>query len=281
VKKEVPKAEADGTPYKNLERAPESWKPVAKESWAKLPPEVREEVARREREIVMTLQNTSGARRLAEQFASTVSPFEMMIQAEGTDPLTAVRELLGQSAILRIGTPVQKATLVANVIKRFGVPIKDLDALLVGDTVPDEDSKIAQIIQAQLAPVRQFMSTIEGVRTQRARQVDGTIDTEIEAFAKDTTNEFFFDVKNDMADIMELAAKQGRSVSLKQAYDKAVAMSDDVQTVITKRQQEQVAAAKKAGSSLPSRGAPPATGTPKGDDLRGDLLAAFDTLATQ
>lgn len=280
-KTEAPKAEADGTPYKNLERAPESWKPVAKESWAKLPAEVREEVARREREIVMTLQNTAGARRLAEQYHQAVAPFEMMVRAENTDMITATRELFGQAAILRIGTPVQKAQLVAGVIKRFGVPIKDLDALLVGDTVPDEDSKIAQIIQQQLAPVRQFMSTIEGVKQQRAQQVDSTIDTEIQSFAKDKANEFFFDVKEDMADLMEVAARQGRSLTLKQAYDKAIAMNEGVQQAISKRKQEQVASAKRAGSSLPSRGAPPASGESQGDNLRADLLAAMDSVANQ
>src|SRR5512139_2636748 len=104
-------------------RAPESWKPQAKEHWNKLPPDVQHEVARREREIVMTLQQTAGARKVAEQFVAAVSPFEMMIRAEGADPISATRELFGQAAILRIGTPAQKAHLVATVVKRFGVPI--------------------------------------------------------------------------------------------------------------------------------------------------------------
>jgi hypothetical protein len=281
VKTDAPKAEADGTPYKNLERAPESWKPVAKESWGKLPAEVRDEVVRREREIVMTLQNTAGARRLAEQYHAAVAPFEMMVRTEGSDMITATRELFGQAAILRIGTPVQKAQLVAGVIKRFNVPIKDLDTLLVGEVVPDEDSKIAQIIQQQLAPVRQFMNTIEGVRTQREKQVDSSIETEIVTFANDKANEFFFDVKDEMADLIELATRREQPITLRQAYDKAVSMNDGVQQVVVKRNQEKIANAKRAGSSLPSRGAPISSPHTGGDDIRGDLLAAFDTLASR
>jgi hypothetical protein len=262
-------------------RAPESWKPQAKEHWTKLPPDVQHEVARREREIVMTLQQTAGARKVAEQFVAAVSPFEMMIRAEGADPISATRELFGQAAILRIGTPAQKAQLVATVVKRFGVPIKDLDAALVGEQIPDEEGKIAQIIQQQLAPVRQFMQSIEGVKHQRAQQVDGEIDNEINQFAADPTNEFFHDVKNEMADLMEVAARNGRTMTLKQAYDRAIAVNENIQAVIAQRSQQQVGKARAAGSSLPSRGAPPASGQQKGDSIRDDLLAAFDTVANQ
>lgn len=262
-------------------RAPESWKPQAKEHWTKLPPDVQQEVARREREIVMTLQQTAGARKVADQFIAAVSPFEMMIRAEGADPISATRELFGQAAILRIGTPAQKAQLVATVVKRFGVPIKDLDAALVGEQIPDEEGKIAQIIQQQLAPVRQFMQSIEGVKQQRAQQVDGEIDNEINQFAADPTNEFFHEVKNEMADLMEVAARNGRTMTLKQAYDRAVAVNENIQQVVSQRRQQQVGKARAAGSSLPSRGAPPASGQQRGDSIRDDLLAAFDNVASQ
>jgi hypothetical protein len=273
--------EPQGKPAAPSVRAPESWKPQARDAWSKIPTEAQQEVLRREREIVQTLQQTAGARKVADQFIAAVSPFEMMIRAEGADPISATRELFGQAAILRIGTPAQKAQLVATVVKRFGVPIDALDAALVNEPIPDEESKIAQIIQQQLAPVRQFMSSIEGVKQQRAQQVDGEIDSEINRFAADTANEFFHDVKNEMADLMEVAARNGRTMTLKQAYDRAVALNENIQAVISQRNQQQVSRARAAGSSLPSRGAPPASSQPKGDSIRDDLLAAFDNVASQ
>jgi len=261
-------------------KAPESWKPQSREAWAKIPVEAQEEIVRREREIVQTLQSTAGARKLANDFVNTISPFEMMIRAEGADPLSATRDLFGQAAILRIGTPAQKAQMVANVVKQFGVPIQMLDAALVGEAIPDEESKISQIIQAQLAPVRQFMSTIDQTRQQRAQQVDGQIDGEIEQFASDQANEFFYDVKDEMADLMEMAASRGQNLTLKQAYDKAVKMNDEIQKTVSQRKQQQVANARNAGSSLPSRGAP-VQGASKADDLRGDLLNAFENVANR
>lgn len=279
-------AKTEATPERKQDsttqfRAPESWKPTAKEHWAKLPPEVQEDVARREREIVMTLQNTAQQRKIAEELQQVVHPFMPFLAAENAHPMVAIRELLGQAAILRVGTPAQKANLVATVVKRFNVSIKDLDSALVGETVPDEESKIAQIIQQQLAPVRQFMTSIEGVKQQRAKQVDTQIDSEIETFAKDANNEFFHDVKNEMADLMEVAARNGRTMTLKQAYDRAIALNEDIQKVVVQRNQQKVANARAAGSSLPSRGAPADSGAPRGDSIRDDLLAAFDTVASR
>lgn len=263
------------------EPAPEAWKPKARNAWTNIPTEAKQEILRREREMVQTLQQTSSQRQIADAFIAAVNPFEMMVRAENTDVITATRELFGQAAILRIGTPVQKAQLVANVIKRFGVPIKDLDALLVGEEVPDADGKLAMMLQQQLAPVREFMSTIEQTRQQRVQKVDAEADTEIDAFAADQANEFFMDVKDDMADLIEMAAKRGQKMSLKQAYDKAVRASDDIQGILTERKRQQVANARNAGSSLPSRGAPPDTGSSRGDSIRDDLLSAWEGVANR
>lgn len=265
------KAEADV-------KAPESWKPQARDAWTNVPSEAKQEILRREREIVQTLQQTAGARKLAQDFVNTISPFEMMIRAEGADPLSATRDLFGQAAILRIGTPAQKAQMVANVVKQFNVPIDALDAALVGEKIPDQDGKIAQLLEQQLAPVKQFMSTIDQTRQQRAQQADTEIDSEIDEFANDKANEYFYDVKEDMADIMEMAAKRGQTVTLKQAYDKACMMNSDVSSAIAAKKQQQVTNARNAGSSLPSRGAPQQTQV-KGDDLRSDILSAFDHVA--
>jgi hypothetical protein len=261
-------------------RAPDSWDQKAKVHWDKLPPDVQQEVARRERDMVMTLQNTAGQRRLADDFVRTINPFMVFLNAENVHPLEAVRQLFGQAAILRIGTPAQKAQLVANVVKTFSVPIKDLDAALVGEEIPDQEGKIAQIIQQQLAPVNQFMQQVGQLRQEHYQRVDSDLDQEIETFAADKLNEYFYDVKDDMADIMEMAARQGRNVTLKQAYDRACKMNESVQERVSAKKREAAEKAKMASTSLPARGAP--TKTPsKGGSVRDDLLDAFETVANR
>jgi DNA-binding transcriptional MerR regulator len=277
VKTDVPKAEADGTPYtKPTERAPESWRPATREHWTKLPPEVREEVMKRETEMNQFVQRTSTQRKIADQFIQTVQPYMGMIQSEGGNPLTAVQNLLQTAAFLRTGPSGQKATLVAKLVKDFGISIEDLDRALVGEKVPEApEDKINQLLEQRLAPVNQLLQQIQGVRQQRSQQVDQEVDTEIQQFAQDPTNEFFRDVYNEMADLVEIAARNGRSLSLKDAYDKSCMMSSSVQEVIRTRN----ASKKSASSSLAPRGAPAGGASSPDDSVRGDLERAFETLA--
>ena len=96
-----PKAEPKAAPQ---ERAPASWRPDVREHWSRLPPEVRAEVARREREMQATLQDTAEARRFSEQLQNVIRPYEMFIKAENSNPLQAIDNLMSTAARLRTGT---------------------------------------------------------------------------------------------------------------------------------------------------------------------------------
>lgn len=271
------KAAAESKPDPN-DKPPESWKPSAREFWQKLPPEARAEVRRREADINQFVQQTAAKRKIADQFVETVSPYMGMIQSEGGNPISMVQDLLNTATFLRTGPPVQKAILVAKLVKDFGINIQDLDAALAGEQIPeDPNAKIMQILDQRLAPVNQLLQTVEQQRVQRDQSVSLEMDNEIAAFATDPKNEFFMDVKDEMADLVEMAAKRGRPITLQQAYDRAVAMDTEIQSAIRAR----VAAKKNAGGSLPQRG--PSTGAPDATNrsIRGDIEAAFDTLATR
>lgn len=280
-KGEAKKEEGELKPKSPFERAPDSWKADAKAGWEKVPDPVRREIYRREQEVVQVLQQTATERKIAGDFQQAVYPFEVFLRAENVHPIQAVRELFGQAAILRVGTPAQKAQLVANVVKQFGVSIQDLDSALVGENLPDEDGRLTRIIQQQLAPVNQFMQQIGNIRQQRSQQVDQGVESDIDAFASDPKNKYFYEVNNDMADLMEMAAKQGVNMTLADAYAKACKFNDRVQQMITQEKQQEMQNKRNAGSSLPSRGAPP-TGTPGGtDNLHSDILSAWDSVASR
>jgi hypothetical protein len=258
-------------------KQPESWKPAAREHWGKLPPEVQEDVHRRETEISQALQNTVGARRFTEAFSQMIRPYEQMLRVENTNPIQAADELFRTSAVLRMGTAEQKATLVANIVKRFGIDIEDLDRALVGETIPDQNGKLQQLIQQQLAPVNQFMSQIEQMRQQRAMNSTQEVDKEIAAFS---SKEFYGDLRETMADLMDVAARQNKELTLQQAYDRALALNPEIQEIIAKRKQADMASKKRAASSLPSRSP---TGGVSSDttSIRSALEAAFDTVANR
>jgi hypothetical protein len=232
---------------------------------------------KRETEMNTFVQRTAAQRKIADQFVQIVQPYMGMIQSEGGNPLQAVNNLLQTAAFLRTGPQAQKAVLVAKLVKDFGISVEDLDRALVGEQVPDKpEDKINELLERRLAPVNQFIEQIQGVRQQRSQQVDQQVDQEIATFAQDPKNEFFKDVYNDMADLVEIAARRGQSLSLKDAYDKACLMSPAVQEAIRKRND----AKRSASSSVPLRGAAAtASASKSGDDIRSDLEAAFETFA--
>lgn len=262
-------------------KAPESWKPIAREHWAKLPADVQQEVVRREREITLTLQQTAQQRKLAEHFTESIRPFEAMIRAENRDPVTAASELFATAAMLRMGSPVQKAQLVANMVKNFGIPVEALDAALVGEQIPDEDSKLQRLLDQRLAPVNEFITEVKSLKQQRQEKAGSEVMSEIEQFSQNPANEFFDDVREEMADLMEFASKRGRPLTLKQAYDKATALNPEISKVLEQRKAADIAKKREAAASLPSSPPPQSGAKPGNGSLRDDLENAFAIVANR
>lgn len=260
------------------DKAPESWKPAEREFWQRLPAEARAAVQRREQDINQFVQQTAAKRKIADQFIETVNPYMGMIQAEGGNPISMVQDLLNTATFLRTGPPAQKAILIAKLVKDFGISIQDLDAALVGEQIPeDPNAKMMEILDKRLAPVNQLLQRVEQNRAQQEQTSSLEMDHEIAAFATDPKNEYFIDVKDDMADLVEMASRRNRPITLKDAYDRAVAMNSEVQTAIRAK----VAQKRNAGGSLPQRGASMGAGDPSKRTARQDIEAVFDTLATR
>ena len=256
-------------------KSPESWKPAVREHWAKLPKEVKEEVQRREREVNQVLQQSAGARKFTEAFSATLRPYEQMLRLENTPPLAAIDDLFRTSLVLRSGSVAQKAKMVADIVQRFHVPIEDLDKALVGEDIPDENGKLQQMLQQQLAPVTQFMSQVQQMRHTKEQATSKEIDAEIAAFS---TKEFFNDVRDTMADILEVAAKHGKELTMQQAYDRAIALDSDIQATLEQRKKTEMTQKKRAASTLPSRSTA-TTGKPSGNSIRDSIMDSIDIVA--
>jgi len=254
-------------------RAPESWKPAVREHWAKLPPAVKEEVARREKEIATTLNQTAGARKFAEAFSQTIRPYEHFLRIENASPLQAIDELFRTSAVLRVGSPADKANLVAEIVKRHGVSIEDLDRALVGQQVPDETGKFRELLKSELGPVNQFMNEFQNLRQSQTQKYQQELDKELADFSK---KEFYNDVRETMADMLEMAANRGQAMTLQEAYDKALLVSPEIQQILAKRKNDEVRRKRRAATSLPSRASGVGDSDAQPDDVRGAILAAMD-----
>jgi hypothetical protein len=251
-----------------VDKAPASWRPEVREHWNQLPDSVRSEVARRETEVQRTLQETAQARQYAESISRAFQPYEAYIKAEGANPLQVIDNLMGTAVRLRTSTGPELAGLMAGMVQQFGTGrfgqqfIEMLDSALAGNA-PRQDPaqmQIQQTIQQQLAPVQQFMSQFQQAQAAQQAQVAQQAVTEVEQFI--SRAEFGNDVRNEMADLMEVASRRGQQLSMQDAYRQACLMNPQVRAALQARQktrqaQNQTGVAQRARAaavSVPSSG---------------------------
>lgn len=249
------------------EKAPVAWKPEVREHWAKLPDSVKAEVVRRETEIQRNLKDSAEARQYAEAISKTFQPYEAYIKAEGATPLQVIDNLMGTAVRLRTATGPELANLMAGMVQQFGTGrfggqfIDMLDSALAGVAPQDsQQNQLNQAIQQQLAPVQQFMHQFQQAQQAQQYEVASRAQNEVEQFISQT--EFGEDVREDMADLMELASRRGQELTLADAYKQACMINPTVRSALmqrtkTKQAQSQSAVAQRARAaavSVPSSG---------------------------
>lgn len=280
-----PKSEPKSQP---VEKPPVSWRPDVREHWASLPPDVRAEVARREAEVQRTLQETAEARKFTEQLQGVIRPYEGFIRAENSNPLAAIDNLMATAARLRTGTAPELAQLVAGMVKQFGVGrfgnsfIEQLDSALAGE-VPKSDpqqAQVQQLLQQQLAPVQQFMSQFQQAQLAQQQQAQQAAAKEVSDFIAKA--EFGEDVREEMADIMEISQRRGREITLQDAYKQACLVNPRVRAALEARAKSRSAqqlqgAAQKAKAAAVSVSGAPALSAPTNPpvDIRSAIEAAL------
>jgi hypothetical protein len=263
-------------------KAPQSWKAGAREAWGQLPQELRAEIHRRESETAQALQHSAQAREVIGTLQSIQQEFAPALQAEGVDLVTATRNLMQVSARLRFGTPQEKAVTVAQIMQAYGVDVPTLDAILSNTPLPQHAQAQAQ--QLRDPRVDGLLSQIASARQQQAQQQAEEATREVSSFGEG--KEFFDDVREAMADLIEVAARRGVDLSLDQAYERACQMDPEISRVLAQRQA--AGAAQNAGASTARNRAAassvrstPVTGgqAPNPENLRGAIEAAWDQAA--
>lgn len=250
-------------------RAPTTWKPAARELFSKLPPEVQQEVIRRENRIEAAINEAVPARKLQEEFQRLTQPYQQLL---GPEPMRAMGNLLQTAAALQTSAPPQKAAILANLIRAYGVPVEALAAALDGAPANTNAQTYAQ-------PQPQFdASTIE-------RLVESKLEAQrnaaaVQAFADG--KEFFEEVRGDMAELIASAERHGKTLSLSDAYTRACKLHPEVSEVLQRREadaatvkaQASTQRARLASSSVRSQPAG-AVNAAAPKDIRGALEAAI------
>jgi len=275
--------------------APQSWRaPIKEKFWNKLPSEVQVEVLRREKEVQGILKSSGEFKATHESVNKMVSDYNDVFSRETTTPDVTMRNLLNVVRVLQTAPSGVKAQHMAALITSFGVDVAMLDTALsamvqngvTGERKPGDD--IRQILQTELAPVREFMGSMRKRAEAVQHKSAATLQADIEAFAADPANEYFDLVAEDMADLMDLASARHQKLSLSDAYQRAIMTRSDISGAIARKKLEEAAGQRSAAADkaknkadLSTTGAPVAGNLPSGEvpTIREALMAAMSVKA--
>jgi hypothetical protein len=260
---------ASGQPSAEV-KAPQSWTPAERESWAKVPAEARAAIQRRELEVQQVLSRSADSRKFQDSFVRTVQPYSHLIRAQNSTPLQAVNNLMQTAAGLMTGTQPQKAAIIAEIIGNYGVDIQTLDDVLSKRPVQQGAAPAAlpAPVAEALRPITQFMSQQEQMRAQHIQQINHQAETVVSQMAEKLP--FFEDLRDEMADFMEVAASHGRVMTMEQAHAAAVNANPEIKKILDQRARakqirqdpNKIHKARKAGASI--KGAPNGAGNGSG-----------------
>lgn len=274
-----PSEEAEPEPAVAADPAPASWGPATREHWKDLPAEVKAEVQKRERDFSMGIQRYAEGAKRAGQMDQALQPFQQYLATNGDSPSQTIGSLLQTASLLQMGTPMQKATMMHQLINQFGIDVQALDHMLAGEEQPPEvqnQQYVQQAVQQAVAPYQQMLAQQQGQQQYAVQQRQQAAAQDITAFASNPQHEFYGDVRADMADILDMAANRGLEMSLPEAYKRACAVHPEISKIVGQRQQQLALQSKKNAARSVS-------GTPGGDggsqapnDIRGAIDFAWE-----
>lgn len=232
--------------------APKSWKVTTREHWSKLPQDVREQINTREREITKFIGQHGAAIQHKAQFDEVVQPYLPFIAAQQSTPMKAFQGLMNTAARLTTGTPEQRAGVISEIMRNYGVTAQVLDAVLSsqlqgggpGSGYP-QPSGHGEQPPAWARPMFEFMTEAKQARQQMAQRTQQEAAAEM---AKFESREFYSDLQEDMGMLLRRAADKGQLMTLEQAWEKARKMNPDVDKILSQR--EAAAAAKNGGTKV-------------------------------
>jgi hypothetical protein len=213
-------------------KPPESWTPASKAKFAELPPEIQQEVMRREEEVHRGFTKFDQQRVFGKQVEDVLSPYLPMIRSEGGDPLEAIGGMLQTGYILRTGDNESKVRAIGFLANKYNIDLSPLlrpqgqmQGQFVDPTVQQLQNQVWQLTQAQ-------QNQQNFAEQQEQAQIHSTIDS----FASDPANIYFENVKPEMAALL----KEGRAQDMQEAYDMACWARPDIRPLMLQSQNKRL-----------------------------------------
>ena len=249
--------------------APNSWDTQAKAEWAKLPPMVQAQIAKREADVHRQFTKMDEERVFAKQMQQATAPYEAMIRAQGANIPQAVSSILNTAYILASADQQTKAQEIARVCQQYGI-----DLNLVAN--PPQIDPQYQAMQTRL---QQLETERQQEKQAAAKAVEDQVFSLVETFGQDPKHTHFQAVRTHMGALMQA----GEAKSLDEAYDMAIWARPDLRASLLAPAQQAVQtqhttqnAKRKAVSVRGGPGGIPPIAVNPNATVRDDLMAAME-----
>lgn len=260
----------------DITQAPSTWKPAARQEFAKLPETVRAEIHRRETDALNGQSQLLPDAQFGKSVRSVVEPYRMLIESEGGTPERAIGDLLRTAAQLRMGTPQQKVEIFAKVAQQYGVDLRAFAPQQPGQPTPVQQQPTAD------PRLDQLIGQLNQERQQRAQQEQATLEGNVTNWmtAQDAQGQplrpYLGDVMNEMNALVPQVRQANPSLNndqvLQQAYETAIWGNPEIRPLLIAAQtapvrdpanQNRVREARRAASvNVPRRASTPSAGKP-------------------
>jgi hemoglobin-like flavoprotein len=249
---------------------PTSWKKDYEQDWEKLPPNIQSYLNEREGQYAQGVSTYKNQWDSAQPIYEAIQPFMPELQQHNINPAQWIQNLGNAHRTLAMGSPEQKVQMFAKLATEYGVNLQ----ALTGQQFDPQFSQLANELNQVKNQWNQF-------QTQREQEQQAALNADIQAFA--ATAPHFEELKPTMTKLLQSEV----AGSLKEAYDKALRLHDDLWQKAQAEQAKQAAAEhqkelalKKAKAVSPKSTSPTATmngsGGKKG--IREALEESFDSV---
>lgn len=262
-------------------KAPQSWTPAEREHFSKAPVEVQAAVDRREREVARALQEAAPSKKFEAEYRQAMAPFEGMFRQSGVNPIQAAQSAFNTIAQLQQGSPEDRAQIFAGLMRSYPTNVN-----VLAEHIDKPQQQQAQQMDPQAIVAQVRAQITQDMQQQRAESMQAKHKADVEAFVADPAHEFFQDVWADMAGLIDSAKARGATLSLKDAYQRAVWADPGLRDIMQSRAKAEAAKAMTASTqqarhaassvkSTPSTGASPG---PQPKNIRDMVASVWDSL---
>lgn len=273
---------------------PKSLKRELQQHWEMTPMELRQAVYQREMDFEKGISQYKTQAQQAAEILDEFKPYEWILRNENTTAKAAIGSLLQTAAILRTGTPAQKAQAAAMTMQQFGIPMEAVQALLGGHgqaPAPHQGQTVLNPHYDQLAQqVQQLQQYVSQSQQQQQQALESRAMSAIEQFASDPNNPHFEAVQDRMLTLLQAPGVLGNLDNMTEreklqiAYDTAVRLDPVLSAQVLAQQQAKIQAKQRVNNAKSAavmvNGAPGAASAPaaQANDRRSVIASALRSI---